>query len=170
MTHELQQVEGDFESLPERELKGVIPSGMGYRQFNEQLKQGHLLLLNYSPQAPPLLMKDNSALGSAAWGLNTHVSNNIEPAAQKALLARTQMSGGTSSGTQSKSLHPSLPMPTYTPERPRPDDSGEPPPLKYEYNIDIAGSHDAFHRNVGCSFALAKAKKKPCSIAEIKAK
>ena len=69
---------------------------MGYRQFNEQSKQGHLLLLNYSPQAPPLLMKDNSALGSTAWGLNTHVSNNIEPAAQKALLARTQMSGGTS--------------------------------------------------------------------------
>ncbi|TCT58865.1 colicin E3/pyocin S6 family cytotoxin, partial [Vibrio crassostreae] len=157
MTHEFQQVEGDFESLSERELKDVIPSGMGYRQFIEQLKQGHLLLLNDSPQAP-LLMKDNSALGSAAWGLNNHVSNNIEPAAQKALLARTQMSGGTSSGTQSKSLHPPLPMPTYIPERPRPDDSDEPPSLKYEYNIDIACSHDAFHRNVGCSFALAKTK------------
>uniref|UniRef100_UPI002611A82E peptidoglycan-binding protein n=1 Tax=uncultured Vibrio sp. TaxID=114054 RepID=UPI002611A82E len=142
----------------ERELKGVIPSGMGYRQFIEQLKQGHLLLLNDSPQAP-LLMKDNNALGSAAWGLNSHVSNNIEPTAQKALLARTQMSGGTSSGTQSKSLHPPLPMPTYIPERPRPDDSDEPPTLKYEYNIDIACSHDAFHRNVGCSFALAKTKK-----------
>ncbi|TCT61093.1 T6SS effector antibacterial DNase [Vibrio crassostreae] len=158
MTHEFQQVEGDFESLSERELKGVIPSGMGYRQFIEQLKQGHLLLLNDSPQAP-LLMKDNNALGSAAWGLNSHVSNNIEPTAQKALLARTQMSGGTSSGTQSKSLHPPLPMPTYIPERPRPDDSDEPPSLKYEYNLDIACSHDTFHRNVGCSFALAKTKK-----------
>ncbi|MCW8346083.1 S-type pyocin domain-containing protein [Vibrio sp. ZSDZ65] len=158
MTHEFLQVEGDFESLSERELKDVIPSGMGYRQFIEQLKQGHLLLLNDSPRAP-LLMKDNNALSSATWGLNTHVSNNIEPAAQKALLVRTQMSGGTSSGTQSKSLHPPLPMPTYIPERPRPDDSDEPPTLKYEYNIDIACSHDAFHRNVGCSFALAKTKK-----------
>ncbi|WP_138973885.1 hypothetical protein [Vibrio sp. Hep-1b-8] len=155
MAHEFQQVEGDFDSLSESELKEVTPSGMGYDRFIEQLKQGHLLLLNDSPRVP-LLIKESDGLAHSDWELNPHVRDNLDPLAQKALLTRIQMSGSASSTTQSTSLHPPLPMPPYVPEPVRTHNPDAPPKEKYEYNFDIACSDDAFHRNVGCSFVLAQ--------------
>ncbi|MGY5538030.1 T6SS effector antibacterial DNase [Vibrio brasiliensis] len=157
MAHEFQQVEGDFDSLSESELKEVTPSGMGYDRFIEQLKQGHLLLLNDSPRVP-LLIKESDGLDHSDWELNPHVRDNLDPLAQKALLTRTQMSGSgsASSTTQSTSLHPPLPMPPYVPEPVRTHNPDAPPKEKYEYNFDIACSDDAFQRNVGCSFVLAQ--------------
>lgn len=153
MVHEFQQVEGDFESLSEGELKEVTPSGMGYDRFIEQLKQGHLLLLTDSPRVP-LLIKEGHNLEHSDWELNPHVRDNLDQLAQKALLTRTQMGGSASSPTQS--LHPPLPMPPYVPEPVRTHNPDAPPKEKYEYNFDIACSDDAFHRNVGCSFVLAQ--------------
>ncbi|MGY5540331.1 T6SS effector antibacterial DNase [Vibrio brasiliensis] len=157
MAHEFQQVEGDFDSLSESELKEVTPSGMGYDRFIEQLQQGHLLLLNDSPRVP-LLIKESDGLDHSDWELNPHVRDNLDPLAQKALLTRTQMSGSgsASSATQSTSLHPPLPMPPYVPEPVRTHNPDAPPKEKYEYNFDIACSDDAFQRNVGCSFVLAQ--------------
>lgn len=155
MAHEFQQVEGDFDSLSEGDLKEVTPSGMGYDRFIEQLKQGHLLLLTDSPRVP-LLIKESDGLAHSDWELNPHVRDNLEQLAQKALLTRTQMGGSASSTTQSTSLHPPLPMPPYVPEPVRTHNPDAPPKEKYEYNFDIACSDDAFHRNVGCSFVLAQ--------------
>ncbi|MEF1285647.1 S-type pyocin domain-containing protein, partial [Vibrio sp. M250220] len=157
MAHEFQQVEGDFDSLSESELKEVTPSGMGYDRFVEQLKQGHLLLLNDSPRVP-LLIKESDGLDHSDWELNPHVRDNLDPLAQKALLTRTQMSGSgsASSTTQTTSLHPPLPMPPYVPEPVRTHNPDAPPKEKYEYNFDIACSDDAFQRNVGCSFVIAQ--------------
>ncbi|EJV0282699.1 S-type pyocin domain-containing protein [Vibrio parahaemolyticus] len=158
MAYEFGQVEGGFNELNESELKAAIPSGMGFKAFMEQLKQGHLVLLTDSPSTP-MLISESGTMGEArTWALNSQATDNIEPAAQSALLARTQMSGSSAGYGRSKSLHPPLPMPTYSPEPPRPDYSDEPPKLKYEYSFEIACSQDSARRASNCHFILAKTK------------
>ena len=158
MAYEFGQVEGGFNELNESELKAAIPSGMGFKAFMEQLKQGHLVLLTDSPSTP-MLISESGTMGEArTWALNSQATDNVEPAAQSALLARTQMSGSSAGYGRSKSLHPPLPMPTYSPEPPRPDYSDEPPKLKYEYSFEIACSQDSARRASNCHFILAKTK------------
>lgn len=156
MAYEFGQVEGGFNELNESELKTAIPSGMGFKAFMEQLKQGHLVLLTDSPSTP-MLISESGTMGEArTWALNSQATDNVEPAAQSALLARTQMSGSSAGYGRSKSLHPPLPMPTYIPEPPRPDYSDEPPKLKYEYNFEIACSQDSVLKAGNCHFILTK--------------
>ncbi|MDE1347514.1 T6SS effector antibacterial DNase [Vibrio aestuarianus] len=156
MAYEFGQVEGGFNELNESELKTAIPSGMGFKAFMEQLKQGHLVLLTDSPSTP-MLISESGTMGEArTWALNSQATDNVEPAAQSALLARTQMSGSSAGYGRSKSLHPPLPMPTYIPEPPRPDYSDEPPKLKYEYSFEIACSQDSVLKAGNCHFILTK--------------
>ncbi|WP_282250177.1 T6SS effector antibacterial DNase [Vibrio campbellii] len=157
MAYDFGQVEGGFNELNESELKTAIPSGMGFKAFMEQLKQGHLVLLTDSPSTP-MLISESGAMGEArTWALNSQATDNLDPAAQNALLARTRMSGSSSAGySRSKRLHPPLPMPTYIPEPPRPDYSDEPPKLKYEYSFEIACSQDSVRKAGNCHFILTK--------------
>lgn len=156
MAYEFGQVEGGFNELNESELNTAIPSGMGFKAFMEQLKQGHLVLLTDSPSTP-MLISESGTMGEArTWALNSQTTDNLEPAAQSALLARTQMSGSSAGYGRSKSLHPPLPMPTYIPEPPRPDYSDEPPKLKYEYSFEIACSQDSVLKAGNCHFILTK--------------
>ncbi|HFI9383685.1 TPA: S-type pyocin domain-containing protein [Vibrio parahaemolyticus] len=158
MAYEFGQVEGGFNELNESELKTAIPSGMGFKAFLEQLRQGHLVLLTDSPSTP-MLLSESGTLGEArTWTLNSQATDNLEPAAQNALLARTRMSGSSAGYSRSKSLHPPLPMPTYIPEPPRPDYSDEPPKLKYEYSFEIACSQDSVRKAGNCHFILTKTK------------
>ncbi|QEO45240.1 S-type Pyocin domain-containing protein [Vibrio cholerae] len=158
MAYEFGQVEGGFNELNENELKTAIPSGMGFNAFMEQLRQGHLVLLTDSPSIPMLISESGAMGGGKTWSLNSQATDNVEPAAQSALLARTQMSGSSAGYSRSKSLHPPLPMPTYIPEPPRPDYSDEPPKLKYEYSFEIACSQDSVHKAGNCHFILTKTK------------
>ncbi|WP_285339306.1 T6SS effector antibacterial DNase [Vibrio parahaemolyticus] len=156
MAYEFGQVEGSFNELNESELKTAIPSGMGFNAFMEQLKQGHLVLLTDSPSTP-MLISESGTMGEArTWALNSQTTDNLEPAAQNALLARTRMSGSSAGYSRSQSLHPPLPMPTYIPEPPRPDYSDEPPKLKYEYSFEIACSQDSVRKVGNCHFILTK--------------
>lgn len=156
MDYEFGQVEGSFNELNESELKTAIPSGMGFKAFMEQLKQGHLVLLTDSPSTP-MLISESGTMGEArTWALNSQATDNLEPAAQNALLARTRMSGSSAGYSRSQSLHPPLPMPTYIPEPPRPDYSDEPPKLKYEYSFEIACSQDSVRKVGNCHFILTK--------------
>ncbi|MBF4285420.1 S-type Pyocin domain-containing protein, partial [Vibrio anguillarum] len=158
MAYEFGQVEGGLNELNESELKTAIPSGMGFKAFMEQLKQGHLVLLTDSPSTP-MLISESGTMGEArTWALNSQATYNLEPAAQNALLARTRMSGSSAGYSRSKSLHPPLPMPTYIPEPPRPDYSDEPPKLKYEYSFEIACSQDSVRKAGNCHFILTKTK------------
>lgn len=156
MAYEFGQVEGGFNELNESELKTAIPSGMGFNAFMEQLKQGHLVLLTDSPSTPMLISESGTMGGGKTWSLNSQATDNVEPAAQNALLARTRMSGSSAGYSRSKSLHPPLPMPTYIPEPPRPDYSDEPPKLKYEYSFEIACSQDSVLKAGNCHFILTK--------------
>lgn len=158
MAYEFGQVEGGFNELNESELKTAIPSGMGFKAFMEQLKQGHLVLLTDSPSTPMLISESGTMRGGKTWSLNSQATDNVEPAAQNALLARTRMSGSSAGYSRSKSLHPPLPMPTYSPEPPRPDYSDEPPKLKYEYSFEIACSQDSVRKAGNCHFILTKTK------------
>ncbi len=158
MAYEFGQVEGGLNELNESELKTAIPSGMGFKAFMEQLKQGHLVLLTDSPSTPMLLSESGTMGGGKTWALNSQATDNLEPAAQNALLARTRMSGSSAGYSRSKSLHPPLPMPTYIPEPPRPDYSDEPPKLKYEYSFEIACSQDSVRKAGNCHFILTKTK------------
>ncbi len=156
MAYEFGQVEGGFNELNESELKTAIPSGMGFKAFMEQLKQGHLVLLTDSPSTP-MLISESATMGEArTWALNSQATDNLDPAAQNALLARTRMSGSSAGYSRSKRLHPPLPMPTYIPEPPRPDYSDEPPKLKYEYSFEIACSQDSVRKAGNCHFILTK--------------
>lgn len=158
MAYEFGQVEGGFNELNESELKTAIPSGMGFKAFLEQLRQGHLVLLTDSPSTPMLLSESGTMGEARTWTLNSQATDNLEPAAQNALLARTRMSGSSAGYSRSKSLHPPLPMPTYIPEPPRPDYSDEPPKLKYEYSFEIACSQDSVRKAGNCHFILTKTK------------
>lgn len=158
MAYEFGQVEGGFNELNESELKTAIPSGMGFKAFLEQLRQGHLVLLTDSPSTPMLLSESGTMGEARRWTLNSQATDNLEPAAQNALLARTRMSGSSAGYSRSKSLHPPLPMPTYIPEPPRPDYSDEPPKLKYEYSFEIACSQDSVRKAGNCHFILTKTK------------
>ncbi|EJL6762744.1 S-type pyocin domain-containing protein [Vibrio cholerae] len=156
MAYEFGQVEGGFNELNESELKAAIPSGMGFKAFMDQLKQGHLVLLTDSPLTPMLISESGAMGGGKTWSLNSQATDNVEPAAQSALLARTQMSGSGAGYSRNQSLHPPLPMPTYIPEPPRPDYSDEPPKLKYEYSFEIACSQGSVLKSGNCHFILAK--------------
>ncbi|EJB8349241.1 T6SS effector antibacterial DNase [Vibrio parahaemolyticus] len=158
MAYEFGQVEGGFNELNERELKTAIPSGMGFKAFMDQLRQGHLVLLTDSPSTPMLLSESGTMGEGKTWSLNSQATDNVEPAAQSALLARTRMSGSSAGYSRNQSLHPPLPMPTYVPEPPRPDYSDEPPKLKYEYSFEIACSQDSARKASNCHFILAKTK------------
>ncbi|WP_332399662.1 LysM peptidoglycan-binding domain-containing protein [Vibrio metschnikovii] len=157
MAHEFAQVEGALDSLDKKALKAAIPANFSVDQFIEQVEQGHWLLLNDSP-VTPMLIKESNEMGNAAWVINNQTIDRLEPAAQKALLARTDMTGAVSGATQSRNLHPPLPMAPYIPEPPKPSDSDKPLPLKYEYCFEIACSDESFRHRVCCSFVLAKTK------------
>ncbi|EKO3658762.1 hypothetical protein M3906_001610 [Vibrio metschnikovii] len=157
MAHEFAQVEGALDSLDQKALKAAIPANFSVDQFIEQVEQGHWLLLNDSP-VTPMLIKESNEMGNAAWVINNQTIDRLEPAAQKALLARTDMTGAVSGATQSRNLHPPLPMAPYIPEPPKPSDSDKPLPLKYEYCFEIACSDESFRHRVCCSFVLAKTK------------
>ncbi|PXA73181.1 hypothetical protein DMC15_07300 [Vibrio sp. 11986-1-5] len=157
MAHEFAQVEGALDSLDKKALKAAIPANFSVDQFIEQVEQGHWLLLNDSP-VTPMLIKESNEMGNAAWVINNQTIDHLEPAAQKALLARTNMSGAVSGATQSRNLHPPLPMAPYIPEPAKPSDSDKPLPLKYEYCFEIACSDESFRHRVCCSFVLAKTK------------
>ncbi|MUK51385.1 hypothetical protein [Aliivibrio fischeri] len=47
----------------------------------------------------------------------------------------------------------------YIPELPYMDNVNEPPTLRFEYSFEVACSNDSLHKNIGCSFILAKTKK-----------
>ncbi|WP_242014127.1 MIX and LysM peptidoglycan-binding domain-containing protein [Vibrio parahaemolyticus] len=158
MAYEFGQVEGGFNELNENELKTAIPSGMEFKAFMEQLRQGHLVLLTDSPSIPMLLSESGTMGGGKTWSLNSQATDNVEPAAQSALLARTRMSGSSAGYCRNHSLHPPLPMPTYVPEPPRPDYSDESPKLKYEYSFEIACSQDSVRQAGSCHFILTKTK------------
>ncbi|HHX8295334.1 TPA: T6SS effector antibacterial DNase [Vibrio diabolicus] len=158
MAYEFGQVEGGFNELNESDLREAVPSGMGFNAFMEQLRQGHLVLLTDSPSIPMLLSESGMMGAAKTWALNSQVSDNVEPAAQSALLARTRISGGSAGYSRSKSLHPPLPMPTYVPEPPMRDYSDEPPKLKYEYSFEIACSQDSVRKAGNCHFILTKTK------------
>ncbi len=158
MAYEFGQVEGGFNELNESDLREAVPSGMGFNAFMEQLRQGHLVLLTDSPSIPMLLSESGMMGAAKTWALNSQVSDNVEPAAQSALLARTRMSGSSAGYSRSKSLHPPLPMPTYVPEPPMRDYSDEPPKLKYEYSFEIACSQDSVRKAGNCHFILTKTK------------
>ncbi|KUI97693.1 hypothetical protein [Vibrio sp. MEBiC08052] len=55
MSYEFAQVEGDFASLRESEMKSVIPAGMRFADFLEQLHYGHQVLLTDVPSVPLLI-------------------------------------------------------------------------------------------------------------------
>ncbi|NOH48066.1 DUF2235 domain-containing protein [Vibrio rotiferianus] len=158
MAYEFGHVEGGFNELIESELKAVIPSGMEFKAFMEQLRQGHLVLLTDSPSTP-MLLSESGAMGSGnTWALNPQATNNVEPAAQSALLDRTRMSESSAGYSRSQNLYPPLPMPTYIPEPPLPDYSDEPPKLKYEYSFEITCSQDSVRKVGNCHFILANTK------------
>lgn len=155
MAYEFAQVEGAFNELSEQALQSVIPSGMRFNAFIDQLKEGHLVLLNDPPTTPMLLRESASIAGEKTWALNAQVSDNIGPTAQKALLARTQIRGRASRVT--RSLHPPLPMPAYIPEPPIVE-RYEPPKLNYEYSFEIACAHESSNTSGNTSFVLGKTK------------
>lgn len=157
MAHEFTQVEGALDSLDKKALEAAIPSNFSVNKFIEQVEQGHWLLLNDSP-VTPMLVKESNEMGISHWVLNSQTIDHLEPAAQKALLARTKMTGAVSGTAQSRNLHPPLPMPPYVPEPPVRNNSDEPLSLKYEYCFDIACSDESFRQQVSCSFVLAKTK------------
>lgn len=70
MAYEFSQVEGNFASLSESDLKSAIPSGMSYQDFQEQLRNGCLVLLSDVPSIP-LIIRDRDEWGNQHWRLES---------------------------------------------------------------------------------------------------
>jgi hypothetical protein len=90
MAYEFAQVEGDFMSLRESDVKSVIPSGMSFQAFLEQLSSGHQVLLTDVPSIP-LLIQDRDEWGNQYWRVNPAIESNIDSLAQKAYTERMEL-------------------------------------------------------------------------------
>ncbi len=88
MAYEFAQVEADFLQLNKRALASVIPSGLNFEQFIDQLRQGHLALLCDSPATPLLIKEVDNNIGEVRWLLNEQAADVIEPAGQRAYILK----------------------------------------------------------------------------------
>ncbi|WP_261854749.1 S-type pyocin domain-containing protein [Vibrio spartinae] len=107
MSHEFAQVEGDFTSLRESDVKSVIPAGMRFADFLGQLRSGHQVLLTDVPSIP-LLIRDKDEWGNSYWRVNPEVEPHLDGLAYKAYTARVELVnhgiGSTSSGSVNASV------------------------------------------------------------------
>ncbi|MDW6001830.1 hypothetical protein [Vibrio mangrovi] len=90
MAYEFGQVEGDFLSLCESDLKSVIPARMLFQVFQEQLINGYQALLTDMPSLP-LLIRDKDDTGNRYWRVNPDAEANLAPLARKAYTARVEL-------------------------------------------------------------------------------
>ncbi len=90
MRHEFAQVEGDFTSLRESDVKSVIPAGMRFADFLGQLRSGHQVLLTDVPSIP-LLIRDKVEWGNSYWRVNPEVEPQLDLLAYKAYTARVAL-------------------------------------------------------------------------------
>lgn len=90
MAYEFAQVEGDFASLRESDVKSVIPSGVSFPAFLEQLRTGHQVLLTDIPLIP-LLNRDRDEWGNQYWRVNPAIESNIDLLANRAYTARVEL-------------------------------------------------------------------------------
>ncbi|SHE79211.1 hypothetical protein [Vibrio gazogenes] len=87
MAYEFTQVEGDFMFLRESDVKSVIPFGISFPAFLEQLRIGHQVLLTDVPSVP-LLIRDRDEWGNLYWRVNPVVESNLDSLAHKAYTER----------------------------------------------------------------------------------
>ncbi|WP_261888157.1 S-type pyocin domain-containing protein [Vibrio rhizosphaerae] len=108
MMYEFAQVEGDFASLSESDVKSVIPAGMRFADFLEQLHYGHQVLLTDVPSIP-LLIRDRDEWGNLYWRVNLAVEPHLDLLANKAYTARVEWVnhgiGSTYSGSVNASVY-----------------------------------------------------------------
>ncbi|SIO96517.1 colicin E3/pyocin S6 family cytotoxin [Vibrio spartinae] len=90
MAYEFAQVEGDFMSLRESDIKSVMPSGIRFADFLEQLRSGHQVLLTDTPSIP-LLIRDRDEWGNQYWRVNPEVEPQLDGLAYKAYTARVEL-------------------------------------------------------------------------------
>ena len=155
MAYEFGLVEAGFKQLDENKLQSVVPSGMSFDEFIDQLQSGHAVLINDDPETP-LLIQDPE---SQSWRINPIANDAVDSVAQNAYLSRSNMVGAASSPVEYPgSLHPALPMPPYYPEKPIPDGYCKTPPIQYEYLFEIACSNDALNATIGGLFQLINKK------------
>ncbi|SJN55509.1 S-type Pyocin [Vibrio ruber DSM 16370] len=89
MRYEFAQVEGDFSSLRESDIKSVMSAGMRFADFLEQLRSGHQVLLTDVPSIP-LLIRDRDEWGNQYWRVNPEVEPHLDLLANKAYTARVE--------------------------------------------------------------------------------
>ncbi|SJN58159.1 S-type Pyocin [Vibrio ruber DSM 16370] len=89
MRYEFAQVEGDFAALRESDVKSVIPAGIRFADFLEQLRSGHQVLLTDVPSIP-LLIRDRDEWGNLYWRVNPAVEPHLDLLANKAYTARVE--------------------------------------------------------------------------------
>ncbi|MDW6093302.1 S-type pyocin domain-containing protein [Vibrio rhizosphaerae] len=108
MRYEFTQVEGDFASLRESDVKSVIPAGICFADFLEQLRSGHQVLLTDVPSIP-LLIRDRDEWGNQYWRVNPAVESHLDLLANKAYTARVEWVnhgiGSTYSGSVNASVY-----------------------------------------------------------------
>ncbi|KUI96987.1 hypothetical protein [Vibrio sp. MEBiC08052] len=90
MANEFAQVEGDFLSLRESDIKSVMPSGMRCSDFLEQLRSGHQVLLTDTPSIP-LLIRERDEWGNQYWRVNPVIESDIDVLAHRAYTARVEL-------------------------------------------------------------------------------
>lgn len=90
MRYEFAQVEGDFAALRESDVKSVIPAGMRFADFLEQLRSGHQVLLTDVPSIP-LLIRDRDEWGNQYWRVNPDIEPQLDGLANKAYTARVEL-------------------------------------------------------------------------------
>lgn len=157
MAYEFSQVEADFTPLSQSELAGVIPSKMGIDKFKDQLREGHLALLNDCPSVP-MFISESASSGVKTWAINTQATDIITPSARHAFASRTKMNGFVGGGG-SGNLNPAAPMPPYTPEPVIPSAAESPAALNYEYCFEVGCSEETLRSEAHTQFALGKTEK-----------
>ncbi|WP_038179715.1 S-type pyocin domain-containing protein [Vibrio rhizosphaerae] len=117
MRYEFAQVEGDFASLSESEMKSVMPAGMRFADFLEQLHYGHQVLLSDVPSVP-LLIRDRDEWGNQYWRVNPGVEPHLDSLAFKAYTARVELVNHGIGSSYSGSVNASVSTEPYVEREP----------------------------------------------------
>ncbi|QMV14675.1 S-type pyocin domain-containing protein [Vibrio spartinae] len=117
MRYEFAQVEGDFTSLRESDVKSVIPAGMRFADFLGQLRSAHQVLLTDVPSIP-LLIQDRDEWGNQYWRVNPAVEPHLDSLAFKAYTARVEWVNHGIGSTYSGSVNASVSTEPYVEREP----------------------------------------------------
>ena len=156
MSHEFGLIEGNFHNLAEADIASTIPAHLTFEQLKQHLREGKLVLVGDTPQAPALLSY-NDPIGLKTWRLNSEVISAFSDDAAEELLAKTKIPRAT--GGYSARIEETATLERAYASQPIATETEEVLTKEFEYSFEVGCSDTTIKKMVHSDFALAKTEK-----------